>query len=252
MTTDEYLKEVLSKYSACSVSTAKNKALPLLPTIKKWAGEYLYDTILSGSFAKDTAISVGTDCDVFISIMSTVPNSLSEIYELLFRAVTDAGFQATKQNVSIGINLNGHKIDLVPAKRQSQRGNDHSLWMYKQQTWTKTNIETHIAEVRNSGRTNEIKLLKIWRHVHKLEFPSFYLELVAIKLLKGSPMNALTGNFYKVLEFLGSNKFSDTTFYDPANGENVISEDISNFEKSMISLTAFDTLQKGSIVGWVW
>ena len=93
------------------------------------------------------------------------------------------GFSVRRQNVSIGIDYNSDQIDLVPARRQSQYGNDHSLYVSKKNSWIKTNIDTHISQVSNSNRLNEIKLVKIWRNANNLDFPSFYLELVVIDAL---------------------------------------------------------------------
>jgi len=50
-------------------------------------------------------------------------------------------------------------VDLVPGKKQANLKTDHSLRRNKQQTWMQTNVATHTAMVRNSGRLNEIRAL---------------------------------------------------------------------------------------------
>jgi hypothetical protein len=77
----------------------------------------------------------------------------------------------------------------VPGKRQDQYGNDHSLYKRKQNSWTKTNIDTHISIVKNSGRIIEIAATKIWCAEHNIDFPSIFLELVVINALKGHSKN---------------------------------------------------------------
>jgi hypothetical protein len=62
-------------------------------------------------------------------------------------------------------------------------GVPNSLYRSKPNTWTQTNISTYISHVVNSGRTDEIRILKIWRQLHGLTFPSFFLELAVINAL---------------------------------------------------------------------
>ena len=168
---------------------------------------------------------------------SNTPGTLADLYGTLFNAVTQAGYIARKQNVSIGITVNGYKIDLVPARRQSQYGNDHSLYKSKAGSWTQTNINSHINHVKNSNRIEEIRLSKIWRQLHNLEFPSFYLELAVIDALKYSTAGNLSANFLKVLEFF-RDSLPSTRYVDPANTNNIISDDLTAAQKIAISSQA--------------
>ena len=96
--------------------------------------------------------------------------------------------------MSLGINLAGNQVDLVPGKRQSQYGTDHSLFRKKANTWTKTNIQTHIKLVRDSRRTEEIRVVKLWRDQWGLDFPSIYLELTTLEALRGKPIGRPSEN----------------------------------------------------------
>lgn len=235
MSPEVYLQGVIDKYSVNPLG-AVIAGSPLLEIVKKWANTYLVKTSLSGSISKGTAISLCADADYFISLSSLTPNTLAEIHETLYDAVTNAGYVARKQNVSIGVNVNNLKIDLVPGKRQSQYGNDHSLYRRKANTWTKTNIDTHISTVRTSNRQSEIKLAKIWRELHGLDFPSFYLEMAVIAALKKGRIRQLGNNFWKVLEFfidLPTQKYTD-----PANTNNIISDDLTLSEKKLVAAKA--------------
>ena len=147
------------------------------------------------------------------------------------------GFVARRQNVSIGINYNSDQIDLVPARRQSQYGNDHSLYISKKNSWTKTNIDTHISQVANSKRLNEIKLAKIWRNSNNLDFPSYYLELVVIDALYNRAVGATDVNFLAALRFIAES-LERKTYTDPANTNNCISDQISITEKRKIAAVA--------------
>ncbi|WP_270657226.1 hypothetical protein [Aeromonas sp. Y293-4] len=224
MSSDQYLRNVLSTYQV-NPNLAEQYKYFFEPYIREWAKDFLVDLKVSGSIRKGTAVSNGTDVDLFISLSSTTNETLGEIYNLLFDYLQGKGFSVRKQNVSIGVNYNSEQIDLVPAKRQSQYGNDHSLYVSKKNTWTKTNIETHISKVSNSGRLEEIKLTKIWRNNNNLDFPSFYLELLVIDALSNFRRGDLANNFWQVLNFIAVN-IKSKVYMDPSNTNNCISDQI--------------------------
>jgi hypothetical protein len=236
MTAEQYLNQIITKYL---INTKGAQALvdAVYPTIQCWANKYLLETIYSGSMAKGTAISLASDADVFISLSSTTQETLAEIYTSLYDFLSKAGYQVRKQNVSIGVSSGGYKIDFVPGKRQSPYGYDHSLYKNKANTWIKTNVKTHVSHVKNSNRIHEIKLTKIWRELTKLEFPSFYLELAVIDCLSGRSYSDISGNFWEVLGFLAGD-FVNRRYIDPANTNNVISDDLSVSERQTIQRAA--------------
>ena len=236
MTSDQYLNQIITKY-LINAEGAKALVNAIYPTIQRWANEFLIEAIYSGSMAKGTAISLASDADVFISLSSNTQEPLAEIYTTLFNAFSQAGYQVRKQNVSIAVSSGGYKIDLVPGKRQSQYGYEHSLYKYKAKTWTKTNVKTHVTHVKKSNRINEIKLTKIWRELNKLDFPSFYLELAVIDCLSGRSYSDISGNFWEVLGFLAAD-FVNRRYLDPANTNNVISDDLSISERRLIQSAA--------------
>ena len=207
MTPDQYLQQILSKYvvTTGANSPPSNAGNKIYSTIEAWGGNALKNVSFSGSYAKGTAVQGGTDVDLFISLSSTTTSTLQEIYDSLFNRLSSKGFEPRKQNVSIGIVLDGINIDLIPAKRQDSNSDDHSLWKNKTQTWTKTNIVKHINMVSNSGRLDEIKLTKIWRNQNNLDFPSIYLELFVIDALYNKNTNQLATNFLTVLQSLVDN-----------------------------------------------
>jgi hypothetical protein len=236
MTELDYVNGVLKKYAVDPKTSALYHSF-LLPFIQSWANGNLVDVKISGSSAKGTAVSSGTDVDLFISMTSTTSNTLNELYESLFLHMSRAGFKVRRQNVSIGIEHNSNQIDLVPGRRQSQYGNDHSLYVRKAGSWTKTNIDTHISQVSNSNRLDEIKLAKIWRNANDLDFPSFYLELVVIDALRNKTIGATDRNFLAALKFIAEN-IEKESYYDPSNTNNCISDQISNAEKKRIATAA--------------
>jgi len=244
----DYVKTIVAKYKlpdTVDYQTQVTIVDPISSTIRGWASANylpLNEIKISGSRAKGTAISLASDIDLFISISSTVNETLATIYNSLYNYFVSHGYICRKQNVSIGVTYLGKKIDLVPGKRQSQWGNDHSLYKNKQQTWTKTNIDTHINTVRSSGRITEIVAGKIWRERHGLEFPSLLLELISINALKYHGADT-DSNFLDVLRYFRDHMTSIRVI-DPANTNNILSDDLTTAEKSAIVNQASVSLQK--------
>jgi hypothetical protein len=162
MTEDEYLWKVLVKY-APDRAGAERAAQGIAPDLQRWAGSQLAELTYSGSFAKGTANSLGTDVDLFISLKADTGGTLADIYNNLFRRAQELGWQPVQQNVSVRIQYLGKKVDLVPGRIQSGYQNYHSLYKRKSGSWTQTNVKLHGDTVRESGRTQEIRTIKIWR-----------------------------------------------------------------------------------------
>lgn len=250
MSADSYLQGLLKTY-AVNTAGAQAAGQSIYPIIEKWSNGNLVNAVFSGSLAKGTGISISTDADIFLSLTSSAPGTLADIYTTLYNAVTTAGYVGRKQNVSININVSGFSIDLVPGRRQSQYGNDHSLYRNRAQTWTKTNIDSHISHVTGSGRVDEIRILKLWRTRHGLHFPSFYLELATIDALHYARHGEISKNVWDTLAYFRDN-ITSKTYTDPANTNNTISDDCTMTEKSVIAAKARESLGKKTWQEIVW
>jgi len=250
MTNDEYLISILKNYEV-NIAGAKAAGNSIYPTIQKWGGNSLLSAEFSGSIAKGTAVSIGSDADIFLSLTSSVNETLESIYDSLYITVTNAGYTAKKQNVSIGVIYNGYSIDLVPGRRISQYGNEHSLYVRKLKSWKKADVKKHTAYVQKSNRQAEIKLVKIWRQLHNLEFPSFFLEMTVIDALGYARHEDLANNFLKCLIFV-KDKIRTVNYTDPANTNNCISDLCTATEKTIIANQASKSLIQQSWKSVVW
>lgn len=239
MTPDQYVATILSKYAVPRgpTSAAERLGQTVAGPLRTWAGRQLNALEYSGSYAKETAVRGTSDVDVFISLKSDTTNTLKEIYEMLVSLAQSNGWSPRRQNVSVGVTVNGTRGDLVPGKVQPGYQNYHSLYVRKRDSWTQTNVGLHVDTVRNSGRVNEIRAVKIWRMLHGLEFPSLYLELFTIDALLGRSRSTLADNVLHVLRTIGSSLVS-TRIVDPANTNNVLSEDLTQTEKQRIAAQA--------------
>lgn len=238
MSADLYLQQILQKEAVDTgpYSPVLGVLTTLNPLLQGWAGRFLVNVTPSGSFVKGTANRSGTDIDLFVSLSSDTRETLKEIHSTLLSALKSAGYSPRLQNVSLNVRVNGYDVDLVPGKRQDAYSEDHSLYRRRADTWTKTNVAKHIAYVRAGGRQSETRILKLWRNQKGLDFPSFYLELVTMRALAGS-MGGLADNVWRVFQFLRDHLVS-ARIEDPANTNNVISDDVTAADRTKIKLAA--------------
>ena len=238
MSADSYLQTILAREAVDTSATSPVRSVQaiLQPIFIEWAGNQLRNVHPSGSFAKGTANRSGTDIDLFISLKSDTTNTLKELYTLLYNKMKTKGYTPKQQNVSINIRVGNYDVDLVPAKHQGGNSDDHSLYRRRADTWTQTNVVKHIATVRNAGRISESRILKLWRNQKQLDFPSFYLELTTIATLSGA-RGTLSDNVWAALEYL-RDRFPNARIVDPANTNNIISDDLSAVDKAKISAAA--------------
>ena len=115
----------------------------------------------------------------------------------------------------------------------------------------KSRYKKHIAYVQGSNRINEIKLLKIWRQLHNLEFPSFFLEMSVIDALAYARYGELANNFLKCLNFIKDN-IKTVNYTDPANTNNCISDLCTVTEKTIIANQASNSSTQQSWESVVW
>jgi hypothetical protein len=248
MTADQYLRGILLREA---VDAGPNSPLlcvqtTLMPTLRQWAGDNLLGVYPSGSFMKGTAVRSGTDIDLFLSLSEHMSETLKEVYNNLFDCLTSAGYSPRRQNVSLNIRVSEYSVDLVPGKRQNALSSDHSLYRRRADTWTKTNISTHARTVISAGRANEIRILKLWRNQKGLDFPTFYLELSVIRALSAKPLPGLLSynaqptlaqRVMMVFDYL-VDSFPAARIADPANTNNIISDDLTAQEKAKVSAAA--------------
>lgn len=249
---DVYIRSVISGHqNATSNWQAQGVITILRPHVNAWAGDYLFAFSTSGSLAKGTAISGSSDVDLLVSLKHITPGNLRDMYETLFQRFTMATLAPRRQNVSIGLNINGLKVDVVPARKQAFLGNDHTLWSHKKQSHRQTNVHTHIQLIANSGRLNEIKSLKIWRKLHGLELPSFVAEMIVIRALSGYSTTTPAANFWRVLQYIRDNIMT-LRIVDPANSNNVITDDLTVAERQALHNQAVRSLAQSNWSAVIW
>lgn len=252
MTPDQYVESVLAKYQVPRGRTSPAEQLggSVAGPLRAWAGQQLNALEYSGSYAKETGVRGISDVDVFISLKSDTTNTLKDIYDGLYSLAQKQGWSPRQQNVSVGVTVNGTRGDLVPGKVQAGYQNYHSLYLRKTDSWTQTNVALHVDTVRKPGRQREIRAIKIWRMLQNLDFPSLYLELFTIQALSGRSQSNIAENVLHVLRTIGTT-LASTRIEDPANTNNVLSDELTRQEKERIATLAWQSSQQpnwGSII----
>lgn len=259
---DTYFENILQRKSSnYSLNDAYNVKSFFEPAIREWSNGLLNEFFVAGSVAKGVSIKGKSDFDYFVSINCSCTDPLAFLYNSLCNALTDfgkkKGFTVRRQNVSLGIKglvyyNNAIDIDIVPAKQQAINSDYHSLYKSKQNTWTQTNVKSHIDYIKNSHRQNFIKLIKIWRECHNLELPSMNLELAVLEALRGYFYDIpLERGFGLIMEYF-RDSFVSSRLVDPCNANNVVSEDMTFQEKSLIKQKAQQAIQASNWSNVIW
>jgi hypothetical protein len=241
-TVDQYAATIVEKYHvAADAGSAPHQAADdIVPLLKQWGKQYLLGITLSGAYAKNTAISLSSDVDILIAL-STVPGmDMKQVFWSLFEFLTDQNLRPHTRNVSIQLEHKGLFVDLIPACRDRASGGS-VLFNKRSSEIVRTDVAQHVHLVANSGRQQEICALKIWRERNSLDFPSLYLEMTVLKALETERFGQLADNVLAVLRHLAS-RFPEVVVRDPANGKNVLSNDLSPQAKRAIAAAARNAL----------
>jgi hypothetical protein len=253
VTADEYILSVVSRYNVQRGpdSPAFKAGVQLSQLIAAWGDGNLFNVQISGSYAKGTGITGSTDIDLLLSLKSDTPGTPKDIYYELYKWLDDRHLSPSKRNVSIGLWYSGVSVDLVPARKESGNSNNDILFKNKSQSWIETNVQMHTKLISESGLLNEIRSIKIWRNLNKLTFPSFYLELTVLEALRKQPTHQLASNLLEVLRYL-RDTFTQSRVVDPANSDNVVSDDLTSSEKALIQEVARDSCFKSTCRQILW
>jgi Second Messenger Oligonucleotide or Dinucleotide Synthetase domain len=175
-----------------------------------------------GSYGKDTLIRESFDLDIVMYFPSTERRTLAELYGAVYRALLDAQYKVTPKNVALRLPYQGgFHIDVVPGKAQDTTYRYATLYKSEENSTRQTSIKIHIDSVRRSGMRDIIKLMKLWRFRHGLDWQSFALEQTVLRALAGKRISDYGTSVWTVLQFIRDNIMT-ICLVDPANSNNKI------------------------------
>lgn len=245
----EYLKLVLARNVLPEVDELKVKMLVdhFSELAREWAGKYYDNLLVMGSNAQDTAIKRENDMDLdlLISLRPELTKSLKDTYKSLYKFLEEKGYEPFARNISMRVFKNGVAVDLVPALQHEDDANFHSVYSRRLRTWNQSNVQKHIDLIKNSGITDAIKLGKIWAKVNHVDFPSFYLALVAVEALRGKEHLQLDEQMNEFFAYLITT-FLDKEIEDPSNSNDWISEELNRAGRKKVVEAAEKALTASS------
>src|SRR5204863_7304394 len=112
----------------------------------------------------------------------------------------------------------------------------------------KKNLQVHIDHVRDSGVTDAIKVMKVWRKRNGVNLKTFVMELIVVKLIGGSEKR-LDEQVLEVLTELAENA-DGISVEDPANSNNDLSEAWSDSVRATVAAAAASTVALIKSSGW--
>lgn len=264
MTNNEYLQAVL----ASQTLDEEGPELKELRSRRKEVDQVLRDhfdgskpTIrYGGSKAKGTMIREAFDLDVicyFPRDDDEAGKTLKEIYEETQKSLQKQYYVEPK---GVALRVRGGQkenyrvdfhIDVVPGRFTDDSKTD--AYLYKpsgEKGRMKTNLDIHISHVKDSGVTEAIRLLKLWRVRNALAVKIFALELIAIELLKRKKSSGLATQLEHIWTEL-RDRVDDISIEDPANPTgNDLSDLLDTSVRAVLSETARRTLQRIEDQGW--
>ena len=241
-TVDQYAASVVEQYhvDADPGSPAHRAADEVIPLLKEWGKQYLEGITLSGAYAKNTAVALSSHVDVLVALGPVPDMEMKKVFWSLFTFLSDHDRSPRTRNVSIQIQSNELAVDVIPACRDGAKAGN-LLFNKKTGHEVLTDLTRHVHLVANSGRQQEICALKIWRERCGLDFPSFYLELTVLRALEHERFGQVAENVLATLRYL-AHRFESAVERDPANTDNVVSEDLDAKAKRAIVKAANDAL----------
>jgi len=217
------------------------------PSIR-YAGSYIKKTLIRDSYDLDVTIYVPRDNkeagETIAAIFETVRKALAEEYSI------ETKTSALRLKGLDNKDLDFH-VDVVPGRYVDASESDvflHRTDGNKERLLT--NLDVHIDHVRDSGVTEAIRAMKIWRNRNGLSsFKTFVLELAVIKLLADKKTDDLASQIIHVLtEFRDA--IDDIAVTDPANSNNDLSPIFNATVRSQVSQVAKSSLAEIECGRW--
>jgi hypothetical protein len=141
-------------------------------------------------------------------------------------------------------------IDVVPGR--SVDGYEGDVFLHQddgEKERLKTNLDTHIAHIRDSGVTDAIRLMKLWNVRNGVGAKTFVLELLVVELLKQRKRSGLAAQLEHVWTEFRDNAEA-LAVEDPANPTGNDLKPLLDRVRGALSMVAETTLALIESSGW--
>jgi hypothetical protein len=192
-----------------------------------------------GSYGKDTIIREQYDLDVIVYWPKDTTYTIKGIYDGVGQQLRTQWTYVNSKTVAWELPFQeGFHIDVVPGRALDASYREANLYRTDTGTTLKTSLKTHIDTIKDSGRREVVRLMKLWRIRRGVPFKkSFLLELMTINGCSGTSRYDLPAQVMAALSYVRDN-IQNAEIKDPANSNNVLSDDLSPSDKWSIRQAA--------------
>lgn len=249
MSSQQYLEHVLATQSLTrkqveflhGVRDKVEQALSLLDGAPKffYGGSYGRKTMIRKRYDLDIIAYWPPDAEYSVrGIYESVGEQLKKVFEFVYSKTV--GWEIPFER--------GIHVDVIPGRALDANCERVELYRPETSRAVETSLKTHIETIRASGRSDAIRLLKLWREKYQVPFrKSLLLELMVVEGCRDCSTTDLPIQILAALIYI-RNSIESVEITDPANSSNLLSDDIPIEDKRIIKHQAQLALNAG---GWV-
>lgn len=256
MEPEEYLKKILENQTIAEKSDEMKQLQATrsdVESLLRKSFEGSNPTIrYGGSKTKGTMIKESYDLDIICYFKhddNGAGESLKEIYENVKVALEKNYFVEPKKSAlrvksKDSQDPSDFHVDVVPGRYVDDSETDSYIYQSgSDKERLKTNLDTHIKHIRDSGLNDVIRLAKLWNIRIGLNLKTFVLELLVVKYAKKYEKNPLSEGLASFWEYLKDHK-EDMSVEDPANPDgNDLSVILTSGTKQLLNMYSANALQ---------
>ncbi len=188
----------------------------------------------AGSYRKKTMIKASYDLDIVLYWPSKIPLKVEDLYNAVGSELQKNWNRLSAKNVGWEIGFDGDfHIDVIPGKRKDKSHKDAYLYSRDINGRFLTSINKQVNYVKRRRRGKAIKLIKLWKKRKEVPIKTFILETMVVRGCKYLPRKTLEPQLTQALEYLADN-ITTIRLIDPANSENIISNNLTIEEKNRV------------------
>ncbi len=238
MTNDQYLRallnaQTLADWELQGLRTQRGVIETQLTALSGnprfyYGGSYAKGTMIRDRYDLDIVVYWPTDCGFTVrGISDAVGTQLRKAYQYVNPKTV--AWQIPFQG--------GFHIDVVPGRAQDATYYYATLYRRDNGSTLQTSLKRHIDTIKDSGRQDVIRLMKLWSHRRGVPMKTFILELMTVEGCKGTAAYDLEQQLARSLVYIRDN-ITTSRIADPANTNNILSDEISRTDKLAIQLLA--------------
>lgn len=198
---------------------------------------------MAGSFKKNTWIKDYHDLDMFI-IWESDFGEIKDIFYQVEDALHIEWNNIIKKKVAWRLPYNNtFHVDIVPSVQDPYDPNYSYLYNSNTNQYLRTSLSRHINEIEKYDRRDVIRLLKLWKFRKNVPISTFLLEIMVHLACWNITRSSLSVQLETCLEYIARN-ICDRDFYDPANKQNIVSDNLTFEEKEEIEQKANQALNR--------